>query len=43
LTPHSAAQGPWTWIRDSQELWFNIERVLNGETPHHLVKGSAPA
>lgn len=43
LTPHSAAQGPWTWIRDSQELWFNVQRVLNGETPHHLVKGSAPA
>ena len=43
LTPHSAAQGPWTWIRDSQELWFNIQRVLNGETPHYLVKGSAPA
>jgi D-3-phosphoglycerate dehydrogenase len=43
LTPHSAAQGPWTWIRDSQELWFNIQRVLNGETPRHLVKGSAPA
>jgi D-3-phosphoglycerate dehydrogenase len=42
LTPHSAAQGPWTWIRDSQELWFNVQRVLNGETPHHLVKGSAP-
>jgi D-3-phosphoglycerate dehydrogenase len=41
LTPHSAAQGPWTWIRDSQELWFNVQRVLNGEEPHHLVKGSA--
>jgi D-3-phosphoglycerate dehydrogenase len=37
LTPHSAAQGPWTWIRDSQELWFNIERVLRGEPAHHLV------
>lgn len=43
LTPHSAAQGPWTWIRDSQELWFNIQRVLNGEKPRHLVKGSASA
>jgi phosphoglycerate dehydrogenase-like enzyme len=37
LTPHSAAQGPWTWIWDSQELWFNIERVLRGEPAHHLV------
>ncbi len=37
LTPHSAAQGPWTWIRDSQELWFNIRRALDGESAHHLV------
>lgn len=37
LTPHSAAQGPWTWIRDSQELWFNIERVLKGEPARHLI------
>ncbi len=38
LTPHSAAQGPWTWIRDSQELWFNIDRVLKGEPARHLVE-----
>jgi phosphoglycerate dehydrogenase-like enzyme len=37
LTPHSAAQGPWTWIRDSQELWFNIDRMLKGEPARHLV------
>ncbi len=37
LTPHSAAQGPWTWIRDSQELWFNVRRVLDGEPVKHLV------
>lgn len=37
LTPHSAAQGPWTWIRDSQELWFNIRRALDGEPVKHLV------
>jgi phosphoglycerate dehydrogenase-like enzyme len=37
LTPHSAAQGPWTWIRDSQELWFNIRRVLDGEPVAHLI------
>ncbi len=37
LTPHSAAQGPWTWIRDSQELWFNVRRSLDGHPVHHLV------
>jgi phosphoglycerate dehydrogenase-like enzyme len=37
LTPHSAAQGPWTWIRDSQELWLNVRRVLDGESPRFLV------
>ncbi|MGN6483977.1 MAG: 2-hydroxyacid dehydrogenase [Thermomicrobiales bacterium] len=31
LTPHSAAQGPWTWIRDSQDLWFNIRLTLDGQ------------
>ena len=40
LTPHSAAQGPWTWIRDSQEIWFNIMRSLNGEELKHLVPES---
>ena len=40
LTPHSAAQGPWTWIRDSQDLWFNIRRVLDGETVQYLIEGS---
>lgn len=38
LTPHSAAQGPWTWVRDSQELWFNVIRILNGEPVKHLVE-----
>lgn len=37
LTPHSAAQGPWTWIRDSQELWFNVRRVLDGQPVQHLI------
>ena len=37
LTPHSAAQGPWTWIRDSQELWFNVRRVLDGKPAEHLI------
>jgi phosphoglycerate dehydrogenase-like enzyme len=40
LTPHSAAQGPWTWVRDSQEIWFNVRRCLNGEAIRHLVEGS---
>lgn len=40
LTPHSAAQGPWTWIRDSQEIWFNILRMLQDEPVKHLVEGS---
>ena len=37
LTPHSAAQGPWTWVRDSQDLWFNIRRVLDGQPVEYLV------
>ena len=37
LTPHSAWQGPWTWIRDSQDLWFNIGRSLRGEPLRYLV------
>lgn len=37
LTPHSAWQGPWTWIRDSQDLWFNIARSLRGEPVQYLV------
>jgi phosphoglycerate dehydrogenase-like enzyme len=37
LTPHSAWQGPWTWIRDSQDLWFNIRRSLRGEPLQYLV------
>ena len=26
LTPHNAWQSPWTWVRDSQELWLNARR-----------------
>jgi phosphoglycerate dehydrogenase-like enzyme len=37
ITPHSAWQGAWTWVRDSQEIWFNIVRVLRGEPVHYLV------
>ena len=37
LTPHNAWQSPWTWVRDSQELWLNVRRSLRGEPVHHLV------
>ena len=37
LTPHNAWQNPWTWVRDSQELWFNVLRSLRNEPIHHLV------
>ena len=37
LTPHSAAHAPWTWVRDSQELWANVGRSLRGEPLRHLV------
>lgn len=37
LTPHSAAQGPWTWVRDSREIWDNVRRLVDGEPLRHLV------
>lgn len=37
LTPHCAWQGPWTWVRDSLEIWQNVLRSLNGEPLKHLV------
>ena len=37
LTPHCAWQSPWTWIRDSLEIWWNVTRVLRGEPVQHLV------
>lgn len=37
LTPHSASQAPWTWIWDSQAVWFNVLRALRGEPVEHLV------
>jgi phosphoglycerate dehydrogenase-like enzyme len=37
LTPHNAWQSPWTWVRDSQELWLNVQRSLRGEPIRHLV------
>ena len=37
LTPHNAWQSPWTWVRDSQELWLNVRRSLRGDPVQHLV------
>ena len=37
LTPHCAWQSPWTWVRDSQQIWFNVLRSLRGEPIRHLV------
>jgi phosphoglycerate dehydrogenase-like enzyme len=39
LTPHNAWQSPWTWVRDSQELWLNVRRSLRGEPILHEVIG----
>lgn len=37
LSPHCAWQSPWTWVRDSLEIWNNVLRSLNGEPLKHLV------
>lgn len=39
LTPHCAWQSPWTWVRDSQQLWLNVLRSLKGEPIRYLVDG----
>jgi phosphoglycerate dehydrogenase-like enzyme len=39
LTPHTAWQGPWTWVRDSQVIWLNVLRALRGEPVQYLVSG----
>jgi phosphoglycerate dehydrogenase-like enzyme len=39
LTPHCAWQSPWTWVRDSQEIWFNVLRSLRGQPIRHQVSG----
>jgi phosphoglycerate dehydrogenase-like enzyme len=38
LTPHCAWQSPWTWIRDSQAIWQNVQRVLHGQPPRYRVE-----
>jgi phosphoglycerate dehydrogenase-like enzyme len=37
ITPHLAWQSPWTWVRDSHELWHNVLRSLRGEPIQYLV------
>lgn len=37
LTPHVAWQSPWTWVRDSREIWDNVLASLHGEPLKHLV------
>ena len=37
LTPHNAWGSPWTWVRDSQELWLNVGRLLAGEPLRWVV------
>jgi len=37
LTPHCAWQSPWTWVRDSQELWANVDRLVRGEPLRWVV------
>lgn len=32
LTQHYAWQSNWTHARDSQEIWFNVRRLLDGES-----------
>jgi phosphoglycerate dehydrogenase-like enzyme len=37
LTPHCGSLAPWTWIQDSQALWFNLKRFLEGGPVSYLV------
>jgi phosphoglycerate dehydrogenase-like enzyme len=37
LTPHSAWQSPWTWVRDSHGIWLNVIRLLRDEPIEYLV------
>ena len=41
LTPHCAWQSPWTWVRDSREIWDNVLRSLRGEPIRHRVDDAA--
>jgi lactate dehydrogenase-like 2-hydroxyacid dehydrogenase len=37
LTAHTAWQGPWTWVRDSLNIWLNVRRHLRGEPLEYRV------
>ncbi|MBI1255853.1 MAG: hypothetical protein GC204_00135 [Chloroflexi bacterium] len=37
LTSHSAWQGPWTWVRDSLNIWDNVLHHLHGEPLDYQV------
>jgi Phosphoglycerate dehydrogenase and related dehydrogenases len=38
LTSHSAWQGPWTWVRDSLNIWMNVLHSLRGEPLQYVVE-----
>jgi phosphoglycerate dehydrogenase-like enzyme len=38
LTSHSAWQGPWTWVRDSLNIWMNVLYMLRGEPLRYQVE-----
>jgi phosphoglycerate dehydrogenase-like enzyme len=37
ITSHTGWQGPWTWVRDSLDIWLNVLRHLRGEPLHYVV------
>jgi phosphoglycerate dehydrogenase-like enzyme len=37
LTSHTGWQGPWTWVRDSLNIWHNVLHHLRGEPLHYVV------
>ena len=38
LTTHSGWQGPWTWIRDSLNIWLNVLHILRDEPLQYVVR-----
>ncbi len=38
LTSHSAWQGPWTWVRDSLNIWHNVLHHLRGQPLRYVVE-----
>ncbi len=37
ITSHAGWQGPWTWVRDSLNIWRNVQRHLRGEPLAYVV------